>query len=81
MAYFTLTRAATAESRKDRPGFFSALPDVDPARPERQQAVNLLIAIGGAGGDVQVHAVLDGLGIGDRHEAHADRAGPVPGRG
>jgi hypothetical protein len=42
-----------------------------PARPERKKAVNLLIAVRGAAGEVEVHAVLDRLGIGDRHEAHA----------
>jgi hypothetical protein len=58
---------------KDRPGLAARLPDVHPACPEREQAVNLLIAVCGAAGEVKVHAVLDGLGIGDRHEAHADR--------
>jgi hypothetical protein len=47
-------------------------PPRDPARPERQQAVNLLIAVRGAAGEVKMHSVLDRLGIGDRHEAHAD---------
>jgi hypothetical protein len=41
-------------------------------RPERQKAVNLLIAAPGAAGRVKMHAVLDRLGLGDRHEAHAD---------
>jgi len=58
---------------KDSPGFSAGLSDVYPARPEREKAVNLLIAIGGAGGEVKMHAILDSLGIGDRHKAHADR--------
>ena len=40
--------------------------------PEREKAVDLLIAVRGAAGEVKMHAVLDRLGIGDRHEAHAD---------
>src|SRR5215813_7176218 len=55
------------------PGLSASLPDVDPARPERKQAVDLLIAVRGTGGEVKMHTVLDPLGIGDRHEAHADR--------
>ncbi len=45
-----------------------------PARraPSAASAVNLLIAIRGAAGEIEMHAVLDNLGIGDRHEAHAD---------
>ena len=31
---------------------------------ERQEAVNLLIAVRGAAGEVKMHAVLDRLGIG-----------------
>ena len=58
---------------KDRPGLGAGLSDVYRARPERKKAVDLLIAIGGAGGEVNMHAILDRLGIGDRHEAHADR--------
>ena len=44
-----------------------------PARrgPEREKAVDLLIAVRGAAGEVKMHAVLDRLGIGGRHEAHA----------
>jgi hypothetical protein len=38
------------------------LPDVDSARPERQQAVNLLIAVRGAAGEVEMHAFLTVLG-------------------
>ena len=51
----------------------TGLSDVDPARPERKKAVNLLIAVRGAAGEVKMHPVLDRLGIGDRHETHADR--------
>jgi len=42
-----------------------------PGAPERKEAVNLLMAVRGAAGEVKVHAVLDRLGVGDRHEAHA----------
>jgi hypothetical protein len=45
---------------------------VCPARPERQQAINLLIVVHGTAGEVKMHSVLDRLGIGNRHEAHAD---------
>ena len=58
---------------KDSPGLSAGLADVDPARPERKKAVNLLIAVRGAAGEVKMHAVLDRLGVGDRHEAPADR--------
>jgi hypothetical protein len=47
---------------KDSPGLGASLPDVDPAHPERKKAVNLLIAVRGAAGEVEVHAVLDRLG-------------------
>jgi hypothetical protein len=57
---------------KDSPRLSASLADVDPARPERKKAVNLLIAIRGAAGEVKMHPVLDRLGAGDRHEAHAD---------
>jgi hypothetical protein len=43
-----------------------------PARPEREKPRNLLVAVPSAAGEVEVHAVLDGLCVGDRHEAHAD---------
>src|SRR6266581_4925717 len=56
---------------QDSPGLSAGLPDVDPARPECKKAINLLSAIPGAAGEVKMHAVLDGLGIGDRHEAEA----------
>jgi hypothetical protein len=58
---------------QDRPGFLAGLPDVDAARPEREQSLDLLVAVFGAAGQVEVQAVLDRLGIGDRHEAQADR--------
>ena len=35
------------------------------------KAVDLLIAVRGAADEVEMHAVLDRLGLGDRHEAHA----------
>ena len=54
------------------PGLCASLPDVDPAGSESQEALDLLVAILGAGGHVEVHAVLDGLWIGDRHKAHSD---------
>src|SRR5919204_6999503 len=57
---------------KDSPGLSATLPDVHPARPERDKAVNLLIAIRGTAGQIEMLAVLDRLRTGDRHEAHAD---------
>jgi hypothetical protein len=57
---------------KDNPGLSAGLADADPARPERNKAANLLIAVRGAAGEVKMHPVLDRLGVGDRHEAHAD---------
>ena len=56
---------------QDSPGLSAGLPDVGPASPGREKAVDLLIAVRGAAGGVEMHAVLDRLGIGDRHEAHA----------
>jgi len=56
----------------DCPGFLACLPDVDPAGPERKEALYLLIAILCAAGEVEVHPVLDRLRVGYRHEAHAD---------
>jgi hypothetical protein len=38
------------------------------------KAVDLLVAVSGAGGEVKMYAVRDRLGIGDRHEAHAGGA-------
>ena len=58
---------------KDGPGLSAGLPDVDSARSERKKAVNFLIAVHGAAGEVKMHEVLDRLGIGNRHEAHAGR--------
>src|SRR5450759_5943938 len=57
---------------QDHPGLSAGLPDVDPARPEREKALNLVVAILSAAGEVDVNAVLDGLRIGHRHKAHAD---------
>ena len=59
-------------SARTCPGLSAGLADAGPARPERKKAANLLIAARGAAGEVEVDAVLDRLGIGDRHEAHAD---------
>ena len=56
---------------QDSLGLSVGLADVDPARPEREKAVDLLIAVRGAASEVEMRAVLDRLGIGDRHEAHA----------
>ena len=58
---------------KDGPGLGAGLPDVDPLRPEREKAVDLLIAVCGAAGEIEMQAVLNRLGLGDRHETHADR--------
>jgi hypothetical protein len=52
---------------QDGPGLSAGLADVDRACPERDKAVDLQVAVRGAG----VHAVLNRLGVGDRHEAHA----------
>ena len=60
----------SGSARTSRTG--AGLPDVDPARPEREEAVDLLVAVRGATGQVEMHAVLDRLRIGDGHEAHAD---------
>ena len=52
-----------------------------PARraPERKNAVDLLIAVRGATGEVKMHPVLDLSRVGDRHEAHpAGAFSPVP---
>ena len=35
--------------------------------PVREESVDLLIAVCGAAGEVKMHAVLDRLGVGDRH--------------
>ncbi len=43
------------------------LADAGPDRPEREESVDLLIAVCGAAGEVKMHAVLDRLGVGDRH--------------
>jgi hypothetical protein len=57
---------------QDSPGLSASLPNVHPARTQRQQAVNLLITVRSTGSEVKMHAVLDDLEIGDRHEAHAN---------
>ena len=44
---------------QDCPGFSAGLADVDPARPERKKAVNLLIAVRGAAGEVKMQCHLD----------------------
>ena len=55
------------------------LSDVCPARPDRNKTVNLPIAIGSAAGEVNMHAILDRLGIVDRHEDMPTGAfSPVP---
>jgi hypothetical protein len=66
------TELITLRVGKDSPGLLAGLPDIYPARPQREKALNLSVAIGGAAREVKVHAVLDLLGIGDWHEAHAD---------
>ena len=58
---------------QDSPGLSAGLPYIDPARPEREKPVDLPVAVRGAAGEVKMYTVLDRLGIGDRHEAHADR--------
>jgi hypothetical protein len=47
---------------KNSPGLSAGLPNVNPPRPERKEATDLLVAIGGACGEVEMHAVLDRLG-------------------
>ena len=59
---------------ENSPGLSAGLADAGPARPGREEAVDLLVAVRGAAGVVKMHAVLDRLGVGDRHEAHAGRA-------
>src|SRR5262249_9641407 len=54
------------------PGLGASLPDVNPACPEREKTVDLLETVCRAAGQVEVHTVLDRLGIGDRHEADSD---------
>ena len=58
---------------QDSPGLSAGLPYIDPARPEREKPVDLPVAVRGAAGEVKMYTVLDRLGIGNRHEAHADR--------
>jgi hypothetical protein len=54
------------------PGLCASLPDVDPACPECDKPLNLLVAVLGTAGQIEVHAILDRLQVGDWHEAHAD---------
>jgi hypothetical protein len=51
------------------PGLCAGLTDVDPACPQRDKPLNLLVAVLGAAGQIEVHAVLDRLQAGNRHEA------------
>src|ERR1051325_9228623 len=65
---------------QDGPGFSAGLPDAGPARPEGKKAAGLLLAVGGAAGQVELHGVLDHLVIGDWQETPAGRrvlVGPV----
>ena len=48
---------------KDSPGLGAGLPDVDLTSPERKEAVDLLVAVRSAAGEVEMHAVLDCLGV------------------
>ena len=48
-----------------------AVAGAGPARPGREKAAGLLIAVRGAAGEVEMQTVLDRPGVGDRHEAHA----------
>src|ERR1700722_10196404 len=50
---------------QDGPRLGAGLPDVDPAGSESEEAVDLVVAVRGAAGEVEVHAVLDRLGVGD----------------
>ena len=47
---------------KDGPGLSAGLPNVDSARPERKKAVNFLIAVHGAAGEVKITRFLTVLG-------------------
>src|SRR5262249_49504993 len=53
---------------QDGPGFSAGLPAVGPVRPEGKKAVDLLLAVGGAAGQAEPHAVLDHVAIGDWHK-------------
>src|SRR6202007_3294720 len=58
---------------QDRPRLSASLPDVDPAGAERQQTLDLRLAVLRLGGQVEVDPVLDRLRLGHRHEAQSDR--------
>src|SRR6266540_4436615 len=51
------------------PGFRAALPDVDPARAERKNPLNLGVAAVRAGGKVKVQTILHRFAVGRWHEA------------
>ena len=59
VSFGPLCRTRFPRAGKDSPGFSAGLADVDPARPERKKAVNLLIAVRGAAGEVQMQCHLD----------------------
>jgi hypothetical protein len=63
--------------RQHGPGLGAALPDIDPASAEGEQALDLAVTFDRAGGQVEMHPVLDCLRFGHRHEADADRSGVV----
>ena len=50
------------ERGRDSPGLNAGLSDAGPARPERKEAANLLIAVRGAAGEVEMHRFLTVLG-------------------
>ena len=52
------TQNSFPSAGKDSPGFSAGLADVDPVRPERKKAVNLLIAVRGAAGEVKMQCHL-----------------------
>ena len=55
-----------------RPRLLAGLADVDATGAEGQETLNLCVAIPGTRGEIEVNPVLDCLGIGHGHEAHAD---------
>src|SRR5215470_14978903 len=57
---------------KDSPGLGARLADVRAARPQRKEAFYLPVAVRGGAGQIEVHAVLDNLRTGHRHEANTD---------
>ena len=40
--------------------------------PECEKPLDLLVAVVRGAGQIEVHAVLDRTGVGDRHKVHAD---------